>query len=192
MRYATRNHAFAPACTWVLNDGMLQREVADGGPPAPYLLATVTKLRLDFHPTRADRNCFRCRLRLRDGRRLELLNRTWRGPLNFVDTSADYVAFVTALVAEVHRHAPGCRFAAGTTPLHYAVNLGATAFIALCFAAIAWFLARVNLTWMVGIKIVVILFYLPTLLRWLSRNRPRGFTPPAIPADVLPTASPPT
>lgn len=188
MRYATRNNAFTSSCTWVIADGTLRSETDDGGPPAPFLLSTVTELRLDFHPTRADRNCFRCRLRVRDGRRIEILNRAWRGPLVFKDTSAEYVAFVRALVEEVQRLAPDCRFAAGTTPLHYAVNVAATAFIGLCAVAIAWFLMRVNLTWMVGIKIVVILFYLPTLLLWLTRNRPRRFAPPAIPADVLPDA----
>lgn len=188
-RYATRNHAFTSACTWVLaNDGTLLREDG-GGPPQVFLLRDVVRCSLDFRPTRADRNCFRCRLTFRTGIRLEILNRTWKGPFNLVDTSAAYVAFIRALVAAFARHAPHCEYRAGTSWLHYVLNALATAFIAVCFAAIAFFLSRVGLTWVVAIKVLLILFYVPALIFWLVRNRPRQFVPSAIPAEVLPAPS---
>lgn len=187
MNYATRNHAFTTAVTWVLDGAVLRREDRQG-PPQVFALSDVVGCALDFRPTRADRNCFRCRLTFRHATRIEILNRTWKGPMNFADTSADYVAFVRALVAALAVHAPHCAFRAGTSWIHYVLNLLATAFIGVCLVAAGLLLAKVGLTWMVAIKIFFVLFYLPTLLRWLVRNRPREFTPRAIPAGALPDA----
>lgn len=189
MKYPTRNHAFTSACTWVLDGPHLRRD-DDSGPPQVFPLADVVRCSLDFRPTRADRNCFRCRLTFRTGIRIEILNRTWKGPLNFVDTSAAYVDFVHELVARLATFAPQCEFRAGTSWLHYIINALATGFIALCFAAIAFFLAKVGLTWVVALKIAILLFYVPALIYWLVRNRPRHFAPTAIPAEVLPAPAP--
>lgn len=188
MRYATRNHAFTSACTWVLEGDRLLRD--DGaGPPHVFALREVVRCTLDFRPTRADRNCFRCRLTFRNAMRIEVLNRTWKGPMNFADTSADYVAFVRALVAALAVHAPQCDFRAGTSWLHYVINLLATAFIGVCLVAMGLLLAKVGLTWMVAIKIFFVLFYLPALFLWVGRNRPRLFSPGTIPGDILPAVS---
>jgi hypothetical protein len=186
MNYPTRNHAFTSACTWVLDGPHLRRD--DGsGPPQVFPLSEIACCTLDFRPTRADRNCFRCRLTFRTGVRLEILNRTWVGPLNFVDTSSAYVAFIRELLARIATIAPRCDFRAGTSWFHYVVNALATGFITLCFAAIAFFLSKVGLTWLFALKILLLLFYVPTLVYWLVRNRPRHFEPHSIPADVLPT-----
>ncbi len=72
--------------------------------------------------------------------------------------------------------------------MSYFFNVLTTLFVFACFAAIAWFLFRVNLTWMLVIKVLILVFYVPVLLRWVVRNRPRAFAPAVIPADVLPPA----
>lgn len=188
MRYATRNHAFTSACTWVLEGDSLLRDDS-AGPPHVFALRDVVRCTLDFRPTRADRNCFRCRLTFRNAMRIEILNRTWKGPMNFADNSDDYVAFVRALVAALAVHAPRCDYRAGTSWLHYVINLLATGFIGVCLVAIGLLLAKVGLTWMVAIKVVFILFYLPALFLWVGRNRPRNFVPTFIPSSVLPAVT---
>ena len=189
MRYPTRNHALVPAVTWVL-DGAIVRLEDGQGPPREVALAQVRALRLDFAPTRPERNRFRCRLVLASGETLTFFNRTYAGLNDFRDTSAAYAAFVTALVSALRRHAPGCRYRAGTGVAVYALNLLATGFIFCCFGAIAWFLYRINLTWMLVLKILILIFYVPALLYWVVRNRPRAFDPTAIPPDLLPGVSP--
>ncbi len=109
--------------------------------------------------------------------------------MNFADTSADYVAFVRAVIAAVAVHAPSCEYRAGTSWVHYVLNVFATGYIGVCFTAIAYFLSRVGLTWMVAIKVLLILFYVPALIYWLVRNRPRRFTPHRIPPHVLPASA---
>lgn len=193
MRYSTRNHALVPATTWVL-DGETLRLEDDKGPPRVIPLGRVRSMRLDFAPTRPERNRFRCRLTLAGGEVLTFFNRSYAGFNRFPDTSAEYVAFVRACTAALMRHAPGCQFFAGATWPSYFFNLLTTGFIFLCFAAIAWFLMRVNLTWMIALKILILIFYVPVLIRWVVRNRPHAFHPGAIPPETLPAVSavPPT
>lgn len=190
MRYATRNHALVPAITWVLVGDTLRLE-DDKGPPRVIPFRRVREMRLDFAPTRPERNRFRCRLTLVGGEVLTFFNRTYKGLYQFPDTSAEYVAFVGALKDALKHHAPGCQFFAGATWPAYFFNALTTGFIFLCFAAIAWFLVRVNLTWLVAIKILLLIFYVPVLLRWVVRNRPREFQPTRIPTGLLPAAGPP-
>lgn len=187
--YATRNHAFVPATTWVLEGAALRLE-DDKGPPRVIPLGQVRALRLDFAPSRPERNRFRCRLTVHPAETLTFYNRTYRGYYDFPETSPEYVAFVRALVAALRLHAPACRFLAGATGISYFFNVLTTAFIFACFAAISWFLFRVGLTWMLAIKILILIFFVPTLIHWVARNRPRGFAPSAIPPDVLPAIAP--
>jgi hypothetical protein len=194
MRYPTRNHAFAPPVTWVIEEPWLrvEEERTPAVPPRMIALGDIVQVRLEYAPTRPERNRFRCRLTLRTGETLEFFNRRYRGVYQFEETSADYVRFVRGLhdaLAAGEALAPGRRYCAGSGAAAYAANVLATGFVFLCFGAIAWFLARVNLTWMIGIKILLILFYLPALLRWVARNRPRMYRPEAIPSDLLPAVT---
>ncbi len=82
-------------------------------------------MRLDFDPTRMERDRFRCRLELASGETLAFFNRTYRGIADFQDTSAEYTAFVRQLHEALARHHPGCRFTAGVSGVCYALNLAA-------------------------------------------------------------------
>lgn len=186
--YATRNDAFSPATIWVL-DGAVLRIEPDKGAPRAIPLGQVRSLRLDYAPTRPERNRYRCQLMLPSGQTLTCFNRTCAGIYDFRDTSADYVGFVSALAAALAQHAPGCRFVTGATHASYAFNLAATAFVLLLLGSVAWFLLVSGLVWLLAIKALFLLFYLPTLFRWVARNRPRSFDPAAIPTGVLPTVS---
>jgi len=191
MRYATRNHALVPAMIWTLDGAALLLD--DGkGPPRMVPLDRVRALRLDFAPTRPERNRFRCRLTLMGGEILTFFNRTYAGFSDFRDTSAEYVAFVQGLVAALRQHAPGCRFRAGAGGPVYVLNVLATVFVFCCFGAIAWFLFLINLTWLLAVKILILIFYVPVLIYWVVRNRPRTFPPAAIPTDLLPAVGPVT
>jgi len=183
--YATRNHAFTPACVWTLEGATLRIEDATGGERV-VPLAEVKEMRLDFAPTRPELNRFRCRLALRDGGSLEFFNRTYAGVYDFRDTSAEYVAFVQVLAAALVSHAPGCGFFSGATSASYLLNVLATAGLFVCFGLISFFLLASGLTWLIAVKLLILIFYLPALARWLARNRPRPLVPSSLPPELLP------
>jgi hypothetical protein len=186
MRYATRNHALVPATTWVLDGGGMQLE-DDKGPPRVLAVADVTQVRLEFSPTRPEPNRYRCRLTLRDGTTVEFFNRTYHGAYDFADTSAEYVAFVQALHTALARYAPGCRFVAGSTGVSYALNLSVTGFLVIVMMLAALFLYFNGLAWLILLKLSLVAIFAPNLFRWLSRNRPRSYSPDSIPESAQPT-----
>ncbi len=186
LRYTTKNNALTSSQTWVLDGASLRVENLTGGSPRVVPLSSIRSLRLDYAPSRPERNRYRCTLLATGFFGLEFYNRTYKAPFVFNDTSPEYVAFVRALHAALIAHAPRCRYHAGAGWGSYVLNLLVTVWIALCFAAISWFLSRVNLTWMIAIKIALLLFYMPALVHWVHRNRPREYEPESIPPDVLP------
>lgn len=183
--YATRNHAFMPACVWTLEGAKLRIQDTKGGDRV-VPLAEVKEMGLDFAPTRPELNRFRCRLAFRDGGSLEFFNRTYAGVYDFRDTSAAYVAFVQALAAALVSHAPGCRFFSGATRASYLLSVLSTAGLFLCLGLISFFLLASGLSWLIAVKLLILIFYLPALVRWLARNRPRPLVPSSIPSGLLP------
>lgn len=186
-RYATRNDAFARPVTWTLAGAELRCD--DGaGPPRVIGLADLAEVRLEYAPTRAEPNRFRCRLRGRSGEAREFFNRTCAGVLDFRDTSAEYAAFVRALHAALARHASACRFVAGASPARYMASVFATVLVALMVVVAALFLVFNGLAWLILLKLALMAIFLPNVFRWLARNRPRAYAPAEIPLDVLPAA----
>lgn len=143
-------------------------------------------MRLEFAPTRPERNRYRCRLALGNGSTVEFFNRTYRGVYDFADTTADYVSFVRALLTALAAHAPQCRFVAGAGAANYA--LGVTGFLVAAGAVLLAlvFSITVGLWWLVLIKAALIVFYFPTAWQWLRRNREQAFAPASPPAEMLP------
>jgi hypothetical protein len=185
LRYPTRNHAFVPAVEWTLTGTHLT--CGDGkAPPHVIALSDVRSVRLEFAPTRPERNRYRCRLTLANAQVMEFFNRTYRGVYDFEDTSAAYVEFVQALLLALPRQAPQCRFISGATPGNYALGVvgflvaGGAVLLVLIFALTS------GLWWLVLIKAAIIVFYLPAAWQWLRRNRECMFSPESPPGDVLP------
>lgn len=184
-RYVTRNNAFVPAVEWTLDGGSLRR--SDGkGPPQVYALKDVREVRLAFAPTRPERNRYRCRVLLPGGQAIEFFNRTYRGVMDFADTSAEYAAFVQALHVALARHNPACRFTAGASQGAFVVNAVVLVLLAVVMIGALIFFLVVGLLWVALLKVLLIAFYLPTAWAWVKRNRPRVYGPETIPPDILP------
>ncbi|MCC6406950.1 MAG: hypothetical protein IT453_07280 [Planctomycetes bacterium] len=182
--YATRNHAFVPACTWVLDGASVVVESTEGADR--FELADLVELRLLYAPTRAELARFECRLRTRDGRKWTFTSRTYRGLLDFAPTPVEYVGFVRALVTAAAARAPGCRFRAGARTGSFVFNLGCTvAALVLLVVAVLLF-AAIGGGATVVIKLGLIVVLLPFAILWVKRNRPREFDPSAIPDELLP------
>ncbi len=185
VHYATRNNALTPEVVWKLRGDRLLRE--DGkGPPRAVSLEEVKAVQLEFAPTRPEPNRYRCRVTLNNATRLEFLNRTYRGVYDFADTSASYLEFVLALHTGLARHSPGCQFVAGASTASYAVNIAVLVLVvAVVLGALGFFLMA-GMLWVVLIKVLLIVFYLPSAIRWVRRNKPQQYRPESIPEDMLP------
>jgi hypothetical protein len=185
LHYTTRNHAFAPPTTWVL-DGDVLRIEEDQRPVRELRLATIRELRLEFTPSRPEPNRYCCRLAIERGQPVFFYNRTYGGVYDFRDTSADYLAFVHALVAAVYLHAPGCRLVAGSRELSFWLNFALLVGVGIAVVVAFKFFLTAGLLWVVAIKVLLVLFYTPIAIKWVRSNKPRLFTLDRIPPEVLP------
>lgn len=113
-------------------------------------------------------------------------NRSYEGIGRFRDTSAEYVTFVRALVDAIGRHALDCRLVTGSSAAVYALSVIGFLVAVAAVLGVAAFALMVGLWWLVFVKALLILYYLPNCWRWLRRNREAGFTSEQIPSAVVP------
>lgn len=179
-----RVSALEPEKTWKLEGDTLWIR-AEGQPDMPLPLASISKLRLSFDPGRSQRNLFRCHLYDTGGKCASIQNIHYEGFASFGDRTDTYLPFVRALTARLASVNPRCEFISGTSHLSWWAH---AAFLAVAFGFLA--VVLVLLYSAVGplalFKLLIIAFFIPTTIRWFSKNWPRKFPPHAIPENLLP------
>jgi hypothetical protein len=149
-------------------------------------LDEVALIRLTFELGALGRYIFRLTLRLRDGRKVGLTNVTWHG---FGDTTRQdeaYRAFAGALIAAATRLSPHCLLLAGRSR---SVWLAMVVVVALTLLGLAAFTGRAFSLGASGAGVMGLAMFAFTawqVLPLVLRNRPRVFTPAALPADLMP------
>jgi hypothetical protein len=159
-----------------------------GAPPAMPLVIpfpAITRIRLRYFPTRVQRNRFECIVTTRTFGEFKITNEGYKGFLQFEDQSAGYRVFVTELCRRVAVAAPQATFVRGRALVVYLIEhaflLGAL--IALGF--VLWTLGGA-LRGLVLVKLAIIAFYLPTVVRYAWRSLPAPFDPLNVPSEILP------
>lgn len=158
----------------------------EAGGSARFPYAAVSALRLSFDPTRFDARRHRCDVTLADGERAVIFSTHYVSVGEFEDRGPSYAALVRELIGRVAAAKAACRFRAGKRPLVYWAE---HAFLLAMLAALVWVIGLVGgaglseLTWL---KLAIVASFIPLLLRYTRKNRPRRFDPAAIPSDVLP------
>jgi hypothetical protein len=78
------------------------------------------------------------------------------------------------------------RYVRGNSTAAYVANWLLTIFIFAMLALAFVLLMAWGLVWIAVVKIAIILFFIPTLIRYMMRAKPATYDPLAIPRDVLP------
>jgi hypothetical protein len=104
---------------------------------------------------------------------------------DFEDRSASYRDLVVALIRRTDACNPACRMVTGTSMWNWLLSSGFL-LVALGFLALALIYMWSAVGWLVLVKLMVILFLLPTAIRWVVKNRPAGFSARDIPENLLP------
>ncbi len=150
--------------------------------------AHIKQVRLRFFPTRVQTNRFEC-LVIASAFNLKFSNEFYRGIAQFDDCSAEYRRFVTALCPRIAAGNPTVAFLSGRDAWVLWLEYGFLAAMALLLGWILW-LTGGPLSWLIWVKLGLVVVFLPTLIQYIRRNRPAPFDPRAIPEQVLPKASP--
>lgn len=183
--YTFRSNAFVPERTYRLTGDALVIEEA-GKPNDGAFYDGISEVRLAYTPTRAATDRYRAQIIFRDGGMAELFNLHYRGVLDFPERNADYVAFLTTLHQHLAKKGKEVRYHAGNSIGGYIGNWALTIFIFAMIALIVFLIPTWGATWIVLAKFALVLIFLPVLVVYMRKAKPRTYDPLAIPKDVLP------
>lgn len=184
IEHRVRVSALEPERIWKLLGDTLWM-CTEGQADIPIPLASIRRIRLSFDPSRSRTNLFRCHIHNHTGKIAVIQNIHFKGFASFEDMSPAYCSFVETLVPRVASLSPGCVFATGTSWLGWTAN-AVFLFITFSFLVLAmiWFYTAIGA--LVIIKLILIAFFIPLVIRWFLRNKPGTFPPNAIPQGILP------
>lgn len=148
-------------------------------------LAALTEIRLRFFPTRFQANRFECLLRWQNGRRMKICSQFFAGMADFHDQAPSYHAWIEELHRLTPLVNPTCQYLSGIGMVRYLINAIVTIGMALLLIALM-ILMFASIPAIAIVKLVILIFYIPILIKWLRRNKPGTYPPTNIPAKVLP------
>jgi hypothetical protein len=183
--YAFRSNAFVNRRRYRLTDDAMVWE-EDGKPLDGVFYDDISEIRLAFAPTRWSTNRFRARIIFREGGMAELFNMDYIGIGNFNALDAQYNAFLRDLHRRLADRGTATVYRLGNSTGGYIANWLLIIFIAAMLALIFVFLFTIGLGPLALVKLVVILFFVPVLIRYIRRAKPGTYDPRAIPDAVLP------
>jgi hypothetical protein len=158
-----------------------------------YPLKDIELIHLSYEPQNLARLAFSCYVQVRDGNSVRFNTVSWRSLVAIDRQDVDFRQFVLSLVRAVHAKNPDVRLEAGIGVLRYWLMLiMGCALVITLIVAVFYLASRPNqlqsgLNYVYAGLGVVTSGYLGFWLhQFLTRNRPRTFTPNEPPEGVLP------
>ncbi len=188
-RYSHRAKPYAQEAEFTLFGDHLHVDQGRRSGDFPY--RDIVLIRLVYRPRNTTNEGYLAKLYRRDKHTVSLTNLSWKSLVDMERQDEPYRRFVGRLIGEVHAANPGVLLQAGMPRwLHLAT--AAAGLLAIAALAIVTGQAVLNGTLPVAMITGALTAYLAWwTVRYLGRNRPRGFTVDRIPEDVLPrTATP--
>lgn len=191
--YTHRHHAFAPTRTYWLEQGALcwrdepEDETGQDTPATGKItFGDISRIHARYHPSRVQRRKYELHVTARNGARVVLTNSSYRGFGDFAVHNEAYTAFARALHNKAAAAKPDIVFTKGNSTGGYIANWLLTIWIFAMIAIALWFFVSIGLIWIAAVKLAIVIFYIPTLIRYLARNRPGSYDPQALPPEILP------
>lgn len=150
-----------------------------------YSVGEIERMRMRFHPGRIKANNYETELHLNNGVVLKIPSLRYVSFGNFLDQGAEYKAFLLALAEKARELNPEFGITVWSNPVSYFIYLVMMVglYIGLVFVVFTLFAYA---GWLVFVKIALIVFYTPTLVRYFKRNRPSAKKKFPIPENLLP------
>lgn len=186
--YVFRENAFAKRRTYRLTADALTWE-EDGGPLDGVFYDDIAEVQMTYAPTRFATNRYRTQIIFRQGGMVNLFNTDYAGIGDFPEKNAEYAAFVRELHKRLAAHGTNTVFRKGNSTVAYALNLALAIFIFAMIALAFVLLFNFGLMWIAVVKLIVVLVFVPVLIRYIRRVRPESYDPLALPPDAVPEAT---
>ncbi|MGE0846552.1 MAG: hypothetical protein AB7L41_09790 [Flavobacteriaceae bacterium] len=183
--YTQRMNALVKERTYSLTDDALEwrDDGADYVGRMPY--DAITQIRLAYRPSRVQLNRYYGHIYGRGGR-LDMTNSSYRGFGDFEQHDAQYSAFMRELHRRLAAKGLPVVFSKGSSLAGYIGNVALTLFIFAMIALAFVLLLTWGMVWIAVAKLAIILFFVPTLIRFILSARPAAYDPLDIPQEALP------
>lgn len=157
-----------------------------GGRSGVWPLDEIAAVRLSFRPTSMQPRRFRADIAHASGDNVTLYSATWQTAALMTPQDGGYRAFIVELHKRLATMGSKAAFTAGIGRTPYLAGLIAMALVGLGIAALL-----LRALWIGEFTAALFLGGFAALFVWqiggfMKRNRPRSYTPDALPADVLP------
>ena len=186
--YAFPENAFAKRRTYRLTQDALTWE-EEGATLDGVFYDAIAEVQMTYAPTRFTTNRYRTRIIFRQGGMVNLFNTDYAGIGDFPEKNEDYAAFVRELHKRLAERGTNTVFRKGNSTAAYVLNLALTVFIFAMIALAFVLLFNFGLMWVAVVKLMVVLTFVPVLIRYIRRVRPAEYDPLALPPDAVPEAT---
>lgn len=185
LQYQTRNNQLSPPTTWSLDEEGIR--MTNQAVDSLIVWKDIREIRLQYAPTRYIANRYTCQINLHSGGSAWFSSHYVDGSFTEEDRGREYDRFVRELMNQTVVHNPACRLTSGAGAWSYFSKLLIMSFSAwMLFVLFKLFMAF-GLTWLAVLKLTVVAFLMPRLLRWLKVSKGTRFTVHTIPAGLLPS-----
>ena len=139
-----------------------------------------------FVPTRVQSNRYLFRLKSISKGDVEITNTSYKGLGDFEELDNTFVPFVTKLHAKMIKKNSTITFQKGSSwPVYvFAIFIGIILFV-LIIAAFLFFLTS-GVYLVAAVKLGILIFFFPRLIRYIKLNKPSSYDPLNLPTDILP------
>jgi hypothetical protein len=188
LRYTYRQSILTQPWTFSLEDNALLWQ--EEGKPSIIKIALndISSVQPVFDPTRVQLNRYVLNLKTTNGKTIKLASTSYKGISDFEDQAASYTPFVQALHAQLAKANPSALFVKGISKTGYFFSFLVLIFLALLFVIGGLLLLNGVTHPVIFIKLVLLLFFIPALWRYLKCNKPGTYDPMNLPANILPQA----
>jgi hypothetical protein len=184
LAYQHRARPYSPEARFELKPGHVA--ITQGARKGDFPYRDIVMVRLMYKPRNTTNEGYQAKLYRRDKKTASLTNLSWKSLVDLERLDADYSSFVRELIGRVAAANPGVVLRAGMpTWLHRVTALfGILSVLALFVVAGQ---ALIQGSWPVALLTGALgAYFIWWSSRYLGRNRPRGFSPEAIPTEVVP------
>ncbi len=186
LAYQHRAKPYAPEARFELKPDHVA--ITQGARKGDFPYRDIVMVRLTYRPRNVANEGYQAKLYRRDRKTASLTNLSWTSLVDMERRDADYRAFVRELIQRIAAANPGVVLRAGMPAWLHGVTalFGVLSVLALVIIAGQ---ALVQGSWPMALLTGALgVYFFWWSARYLGRNRPRGFSPEAIPADVMPKA----
>jgi hypothetical protein len=185
LSYTYRQSILTKPWTFTLsNDAMSYQE--EGGPVTMIAYSQIKQIKPRFDPTRVQLNRYVLEVLLNNGRTYKIASMTYEGISNFKDQAEQYRDFVKAFHQRLANANSTVTFKKGISGLGYVASISVLVFLIFLLIIAVAFILTGTVNVIILAKLIFLIFGIPTLIRYIRRNKPATYDPNQLSKDIVP------